>query len=77
LKKEGPKKEETVVKNFLKSKANKLNMNFQMDDFFSTTPNYINFFEEVYRVPHFKNKLCFKNNDVDEEKIDSNKLVLK
>ena len=36
-------------------------MNFQKDNFFDSTVNYINYFEEVYKVPHFKNKLCFKN----------------
>lgn len=61
-----PKKENEIVKNFLRSKANKLNMTVQKDDFFKTTVNLVNFFEETYRVPHFKNKLCFKNNKIDE-----------
>ena len=67
LNKAGYKKEEKIVKNFLKSKANKLNMNFQKDNFFDTTTNYINYFDEVYKVPHFKNKLCFKSSQRHEE----------
>ena len=50
-------------------------MNFEKDDFFKTKTNLMNFYEEVYRVPHFKNKLCFKNNEIDENKYANNKEV--
>ena len=63
----GPKKILMEAKNFLKSKANKLNMVFENDGFFSKTENLVNYFEEVYQVPHFKNKLCFKNNKIDDK----------
>lgn len=60
------------MKNFLKSKANKLNLVWENDNFFSTTTNYVNYFEEVYKVPHFKNKLCFKSKESEKNDLIAN-----
>ncbi len=62
VKSEDLNKEQVVVKDFLKSKSNKLNMNIENDGFFKTKTNVVNYFEEMYRVPHFKNKLFYNNN---------------
>ncbi len=62
IKSEDLNKEQLVIKEFLKSKSNKLNMKIEKDGFFKTKTNVVNFFEEMYRVPHFKNKLFYNNN---------------
>lgn len=61
-----PNKGQLMIKEFLKSKSNKLNMNIEKDDFFKTKTNLVNYFEEMYRVPHFKNKLFNNNNEESE-----------
>lgn len=38
-------------------------MKIENDDFFKTKTNMVNYFEEMYLVPHFKNKLFYKNNE--------------
>lgn len=52
-----------VIKEFLCAKDNKLNqIVFSKEEVFKTYPDVVNFYCDIYLVPHFKNKLCnFEN----------------